>query len=97
MQFLPLAASAVLAMSVLSDVQWPEFRGPGGSGKASATGLPLTWSETEHVRWKTPLHGRAWSSPVVLDNQVWVTTATEDGRQLFAIGLDQARGKSFTI
>ena len=89
MQFLSLGASALLAGTGLPAVQWPEFRGPGGSGKASATGLPLTWSETEHVRWKTPLHGRAWSSPVVLDNQVWVTTATEDGTQLFAIGLDQ--------
>jgi len=72
--------------------QWPEFRGPNGSGKATETGLPLTWSETQNVRWKTPLHGRAWSSPVVLGNQVWVTTATPDGRQLSAIALDQARG-----
>jgi outer membrane protein assembly factor BamB len=53
----------------------------------------MKWSETEHVKWKTAIHGRAWSSPVVLGGQVWVTTATEDGRQLFAVALDQATGK----
>jgi outer membrane protein assembly factor BamB len=84
---LALAAAAVLGM------QWPEFRGPDGRGHAAMSGLPLTWSETEHVKWKTAIHGRAWSSPVVLGGQVWVTTATEDGRQLFAVALDQATGK----
>ena len=56
---------------------WPQFRGPGGEGHSDATGLPLNWSETENVVWKTPVEGRAWSSPVVLDDQVWITTALE--------------------
>ena len=42
---------------------WPQFRGPGGQGHATATGLPLTWSETENVTWRTPIPGRGWSSP----------------------------------
>ena len=88
-----IVASAIVASALLAGWQWPEFKGPNGSGTATATGLPLTWSETEHVRWKTPVHGRAWSSPVVLNNQVWVTTATQDGKQLFAVALDQATGK----
>ena len=88
-----VVASAILATALVLGWQWPEFRGVNGSGTATVAGLPLTWGETEHVRWKTPLHGRAWSSPVVLGNQVWVTTATEDGKQLFAIALDQATGK----
>ena len=50
--------------------QWPEFRGPDGAGKAQASGLPLTWSETSNIRWKTAVHGRGWSSPVVLDGRV---------------------------
>ena len=54
---------------------WPEFRGPTGDGHSDSTGLPLTWSETENVAWKTPIHDRGWSSPVVWGNQVWVTTA----------------------
>jgi outer membrane protein assembly factor BamB len=60
---------------------------------SSSTGLPLTWSEEANVRWKTPVHGRAWSSPVILDNQVWVTTATPDGKDLFAVALDQETGR----
>jgi outer membrane protein assembly factor BamB len=88
-----IVASAIVAGALLAGWQWPEFKGPNGSGTATAVGLPLTWSETEHVRWKTPVHGRAWSSPVVLNNQVWVTTATQDGKQLFAVALDQVSGK----
>src|SRR5439155_2610487 len=58
---------------------WPVFRGPNGDGTADATGIPTKWSETENVRWKTPIHGKGWSSPVVWDDQVWVTTADEEG------------------
>lgn len=72
---------------------WPQFRGPDGQGHSDSSGLPLTWSESNHVRWKTPIHGKAWSSPVVLGDQVWLTTATEDGRELFVIALDRATGR----
>ena len=89
----PVAALALLAAALVAQGQWPEFRGPDGRGHAEESGLPLTWSETSNVKWKTAVHGRAWSSPVVLDRQVWVTTATEDGRQLFAVALDRDTGK----
>jgi outer membrane protein assembly factor BamB len=56
---------------------WPGFRGPGGDGRSDSASLPTTWSETENIRWKTAIHGKAWSSPVVLGDQVWVTTADE--------------------
>ena len=72
---------------------WPQFRGPTGQGIAEASGLPASWSEKEHVKWKTPIHGKAWSSPVVLGDQVWMTTATEDARQLFAVCVDKNSGK----
>lgn len=72
---------------------WPEFRGPTGDGHSAATGLPVTWSETENVVWKTPIHGRAWSTPVVWGRQVWMTTATEDGREMFAVCVDRDTGK----
>ena len=73
--------------------QWPQFRGPEGSGVSKSTGLPIAWSETQNVRWKTAIHGRAWSSPVVLGNQVWVSTATPDGKQLSALALAKDTGK----
>jgi outer membrane protein assembly factor BamB len=73
--------------------QWPQFRGPDGNGVSAATGLPVTWSEQDNIRWKVPIHGRAWSSPVVLGDQVWMTTATPDGKQLFAIAVAKDTGK----
>ena len=63
------------------------------TGDASAVGLPLTWSETENVRWKTPIPHRGWSTPVVMDGQIWLTTATEDGHDFFAICVDADTGK----
>ena len=72
-----------LVVTLLTLAQWPQFRGPDGNGVSTATGLPIAWSETQNVRWKTPIHGRAWSSPVILGRQVWLTTATPDGSRQF--------------
>ena len=86
-----LLFALVLAQPV--SAQWPQFRGPEGTGHSASTGLPLTWAEGKNVTWKTAVHGRAWSSPVILGNQVWMTTATADGRELFAVALDRDSGK----
>lgn len=83
----------VLILLAALVAQWPQFRGPDGNGVSRATGLPLRWSETENVRWKTPIHGRAWSSPVILGDQIWMTTATPDGRELFAVAVAKDTGK----
>ena len=72
---------------------WPEFRGTPGSGHSDATGIALSWSETQNVTWKTAVHGRGWSSPVVWGDQIWVTTATLDGKTMSAICLDKTSGK----
>jgi outer membrane protein assembly factor BamB len=80
------------AGSAIAD-NWPEFRGSTGDGHSTAKDLPTTWSDTENVRWKTALHGKAWSSPVIWGDQIWLTTAPEDGTQLFAICLDRESGK----
>lgn len=91
----PLFVSAALLLSLTArgEENWPQFRGPTAQGISDAKNLPLTWSETEHVKWKTAIHGKAWSSPVVFGNQVWITTATEDGRELSAIAVDRASGR----
>lgn len=86
-----LLLALVLTQPLLA--QWPQFRGPEGTGHAASTALPLTWAEGKNVTWKTAVHGRAWSSPVILGNQVWMTTATPDGRELFAVALDRDSGK----
>ncbi len=84
---------ALLLVAFLAFGQWPQFRGLDGTGVSTNTGLPLTWSESQNVRWKTAIHGRAWSSPVILGRQVWLTTATPDGRELSAIAVDKDTGK----
>ena len=73
---------------------WPTFRGPTGQGHSSEQGLPLEWSESDNIVWKTPVPGRGWSSPVVADGRVWLTTATADGAgslRLLAYEVDTGR------
>lgn len=70
----------------------PQFRGPGGEGHSSETNLPLKWSETENVRWKTEVDGLGWSTPSISGSQVWITTATDGGKSLRVICLDKNSG-----
>ena len=62
-----------------ADTHWNQFRGPGGYGIAPNAQLPLEFSDTKNVQWRTPIHDLGWSSPVVWKKQAWVTTAREDG------------------
>lgn len=74
--FAALALLTVTGVTVGAD-DWPAFRGPTGQGHSPERGLPLAWGESTNVLWKTPVPGRGWSSPVVADGRVWLTTATE--------------------
>ncbi|TXT34493.1 MAG: pyrrolo-quinoline quinone [Planctomycetota bacterium] len=65
------------AVSPLFAADWPQWRGPGGQGHSTAKNLPLTWSETENIAWRTVIPGRAWSSPVIDGSHIWLTTAVE--------------------
>lgn len=60
---------------------WPRFRGPDGTGVSQETGLPVQWSRTENVRWRTELPAAGNSSPVVTRDRVLITCATEQGRK----------------
>ncbi|HKA18683.1 MAG TPA: PQQ-binding-like beta-propeller repeat protein [Blastocatellia bacterium] len=88
---LTIALLLFLSLPVLAE-DWPEFRGPGGQGHSAETGLPLTWSETKNVRWKTAIPGKGWSSPAVQGDRIWLTTATEEGKSLRAICVDRNSG-----
>ena len=72
---------------------WPSYRGPTDQGHSDAADLPLRWSESENVAWKTPIPGKAWSSPVVWGDRIWLTNAPEDGTQLFVLSVDKNSGK----
>jgi outer membrane protein assembly factor BamB len=90
---LPTAYCFLLCLIVLASDHWPQFRGPAGDGHSDARDLPRTWSETNNVVWKTPIHDRGWSSPVVYGDQIWLTTGTPDGRKLFAICINRKTGR----
>ena len=92
------ALATALGFGRVAQADWPEFRGPRGDGHVSAPGekpigLPLHWSETNNVKWKTEIPYKGWSTPVIMGGQVWMTTATEDGHDFFAICVDEAMGK----
>ena len=55
--------------------QWPKFRGVNAGNIADDPALPDTWSETENVAWKIDIPGLSWSSPVIWDDHIFVTTA----------------------
>jgi outer membrane protein assembly factor BamB len=90
------AIGVVAAVTVLSAqrADWPDFRGPDGQGHASARSVPLEWSETKNIAWKVAVPGEGWSTPIVVDNRVWLTTAIDRGRSLRALALDAATGRT---
>jgi len=77
--------------------QWPQFRGPTGQGLSDERNVPLEWSDTANVKWKSSVAGRGWSSPVVAGNRVWLTTSVPENRNVAAslrvIALDFETGR----
>jgi outer membrane protein assembly factor BamB len=93
-----LALSLLLALfwsgPIIQADEWPQFRGPSGQGHSAEAGLPIAWSESQNVVWKTPVPGRGWSSPVVAGGRVWVTTSVnEKGASLRVVAFDVASGR----
>lgn len=56
---------------------WPSFRGLNQGHAANDVQVPLTWSDSESIKWKVPVDGKAWSSPIVVDGVIYLTTAIE--------------------
>lgn len=83
----------LVASSAAAVENWPQFRGPHGDSRADDAKLPLHWSEAKNVVWKTAIHDKGWSSPVVWGDRVWLTTAKEDGTQLYVLCVDGGNGK----
>ena len=94
---LPLVASmfppGTAAVVRAAEPAWNQFRGPAADGHSRSQNLPTSWSETENIRWKTPVPGKAWSSPVVANSLVWLSNATEDGRRLSLVAVDAVTGE----
>jgi outer membrane protein assembly factor BamB len=97
-------AALILSQAVATAQEWPEFRGPLAQGHSAERGLPVEWSETRNIAWKVPVAGLGWSSPVIANGRVWLTTAVEQrpvgrnlggggGISLRAIAFDAATGQ----
>jgi outer membrane protein assembly factor BamB len=71
---------------------WTHFRGSSSSGLAASENVPIKWNESA-IKWKKEIHDKGHSSPVVFGNQIWVTTAKADGRELYAVCLDFKTGE----
>ncbi|PHS00745.1 MAG: hypothetical protein COA78_23615 [Blastopirellula sp.] len=84
----------VSCSTVFAEDYWPQFRGPTGQGHSTAVNVPTSWSETENVQWKVEVPGLGWSSPVVKDGRIWLTTAAEEGKSLRLLSFDLKTGKS---
>ncbi len=78
-RFLLCMAISLTICGLTNAENWTRFRGPNGQGISSEKDLPTTWSADDKVVWKTSIPGKGWSSPIVYDQRVFLTTATEDG------------------
>lgn len=93
---LTLLTTTALSFCSVALADWPDFRGPTFDGHApqtAATNLPIEWSETNNITWKTAIPHRGWATPVILGKQIWLTTATPDGHDYFALCVDKDSGK----
>ncbi|MYI74291.1 MAG: PQQ-binding-like beta-propeller repeat protein [Acidobacteria bacterium] len=77
--FTAVVIGAALAAPAAAENRWPRFRGPGALGVSGEAGLPETWSDTENVAWVTEIAGLGWSSPIVWDDLVIVTSVSSSG------------------
>ena len=78
----PLVMSLLAIGTLATASEWPQFRGPGGLGTGKAKGLPATWSDEENVVWKAPLPGAGASSPIVLGDNLYLTSYSGYGRDV---------------
>ena len=75
------------------DGDWPMWRGPNADGVAAGPAVPTKWSETDNVVWKVKLPGRGHSSPIIVDNRIYMETADESQKVQSVICLDRKTGR----
>jgi outer membrane protein assembly factor BamB len=93
-RLLLIALGTLAATHAAFAADWPQFRGPDGQGHSTERNLPADWSETKNVVWKTRVPGFGWSSPVVADGRVWLTSALgDDTVSLRALAFDTETGR----
>ena len=73
----------ISSLGLTAEANWPSFRGPDAAGISDQANLPATWSSSENVSWKTDIAGRGWSSPIVWEKQIFLTTVINEGESEF--------------
>jgi outer membrane protein assembly factor BamB len=83
------------AVSVAPAADWPQFRGPTSDGHYTGPKLPTEWGPDTNFAWKTPIPGKGWSSPIVSNGKVFLTTAVPagGGLSLRVVCIDATTGK----
>ncbi|MFY9150796.1 MAG: PQQ-binding-like beta-propeller repeat protein [Prolixibacteraceae bacterium] len=91
--FLSFVIFALSLFTSHAQENWTHLRGSNLDGHSASKQAPVNWSETANIRWKTEIRGEGWSSPVVFGNQVWCSSATHNGEEMFAVCTDFNSGK----
>ena len=73
--------------------EWPAWRGPRGDGISSEKNLPLKWNKTDNIRWKTSIPGKGHSSPIVINDRIFLSTCLEDKHERRLLSIDRNSGK----
>ncbi len=87
-----LYSACILMQQVVLADNWTRFRGPSGQSKSTETNLPLNWSMTENIAWQTPIPGSGWSSPIVYEERIFLTSADEEGKSCRVICVNRLDG-----
>ncbi len=85
-----LAVTGLAAAADPSLAQWPQWRGPLGAGVAPSADPPLTWSETDNIRWKSAIPGHGTSTPIIWSNHVFLLSARAPARSASATPTPEA-------
>ncbi|HEY0980916.1 MAG TPA: PQQ-binding-like beta-propeller repeat protein [Schlesneria sp.] len=85
----------MILLSLIGSGDWPKFRGPNADAHVVGMTVPLEWSDTKNVEWKSDLPGLGWSSPVIVDGRIYLTTAVvkDPDMSLRTMAIDAANGK----
>jgi outer membrane protein assembly factor BamB len=90
--FFSVALLFASKQTISQDNNWTHFRGNNLNGTAATQNITLKFDDSS-IKWKTKIHDSGYSSPVVYNNQIWVTTAKPDGKELYAVCINFQTGE----
>src|SRR4051812_7108839 len=91
-----LAMLTILALHAAPEAEWREFRGPDGTGRYNGPKLVTEWGTDTNVAWKVPVPGKGWSSPILANGKIVLTSAIpgeNESQKLHVLAFDAATGK----